>query len=132
MTENTEEKGVITQDRDSRILERAIQIKEDRGLPLVEAMIMAEEELIAQLKGDALPLEFTVKLVVKPRVARWILQTFGGHATFTVEDRLAAYLIILLNRTRITAIRRSEPAPEIPKGGEAVTLRREHMAALGM
>lgn len=129
MSENPQEKAASA---DEILLARAQEIRSARGVSLVESMIMAEEEQIAKLQGDALPLEFTITLQVKPRVARWIMATFGGHAKFTIEERLAAYLITVLNRTRITAIRRSEPAPEIPKGGsEAVTLRREHMAALG-
>ena len=132
MAEDKEETGAIGEDRDAQILARAQEIRAQRGLSLVEAMILAEEELIAALKGDDLPASFTITLQVKPRVARWILATFGGHAKYTVEERLAAYLVTVMNRSRITAIRRSEPAPEIPKGGEAVTLRREHMASLGL
>ncbi len=132
MTENKEETAPIAKDRDTRILERAMKIKEDRGVPLVEAMLIAEEEIMASVEASAIPTRFTITIEVKPRIGRWIVATFGGHAKFTLEDRLAAYLVTVLNRSRIQAIRRSEPAPEIPKGGEAVTLRREHMASLGL
>jgi hypothetical protein len=123
MTENNEEKHIT----DTEILARAQEIQADRGGSLVDAMIEAESELTAP-KSEELPRSFTVTLHVKPRVARWIVQLFGGHSTFSIEDRLGAYLVTVLNRTRVQAMRQNEPPAEVRKGG-AVTLRREHMDA---
>lgn len=112
--------------RDDEILARAIEIRAESGLSLTDAMIQAESELDAPAPSDPVQAEFVVTLKPKPRVARWIRQTFGGHPTFSIEDRLEAYLITLLNKSRVSSMRASEDPPQVGKG-QAVTVRREHM-----
>ncbi len=107
-------------DKDEEILGRARAIQEATGKSLTDAMIMAEEELTPKAE---VPSEFTVTIPVKPRVARWIVEEFAPTATHTTEERIAAYLITVLNRARMTSIRMAEEAPDIGEG-EAVTMRR--------
>jgi hypothetical protein len=122
MTENDTQNP----DRDSEILSRAMQIKADRGLSLTDAMLQAESEFLQPDAPQPFPSSFAVELHVKPRVARWIVQIFGGHETLTIEERLGAYLVTVLNRDRVKTIRLSEPPPDVGKG-QAVSIRREHM-----
>ena len=111
----------MTEINDEMILAKAQEISKERGIGLVDAMIEAEEELRPR---PELQTSFMVPIEVKPRVARWIVETFGGHAKYTVEERIGAYLSVLLGRTRVSARRADEPAPEVQKG-EAVTMRRD-------
>jgi len=121
---------VETKDKpsDAQILELAQEIVIDEGLSLVDAMIMAEEKLMPRHK-DAPPEGFAVYVKVKPRVARWIVQEFGGHAELSIEDRLGAYLATVLNRMRIKAIRLGEASPSVGNDG-AVSVRRAAMAKI--
>ena len=111
----------MTDNTDEKILVRAQEIKAERGISLTDAMIRAEDELAPK---PSVPSDFTVTIPVKPRVARWIVEEFAPTKTHTTEERLAAYLTIILSRSRVTAMRFAEDAPEIGEGG-AVTLRRE-------
>ena len=111
----------MTDNADEKILARAQEIKVERNISLTDAMIRAEEELAPK---PTVPADFTVTIPVKPRVARWIVEEFAPTKTHTTEERLAAYLGIILNRARVTAMRFAEDAPDIQEGG-AVTLRRE-------
>ena len=106
--------------QDEKILARAQEIKAERAISLTEAMILAEEELAPR---PTVPSSFTITISVKPRVARWIVEEFASTKTHTTEERLAAFLSIVLNRSRVTALRFAEEGPEIQEGG-AVTLRR--------
>lgn len=117
MSENTEEKKPIS---DDEIVARAHEIKAEQGCTLVDAMILAEEELTPKA---AVPSEFTVTIEVKPRVAKWIASEFAPRDGFSTEDRLAAFLAVVLNRSRVTAMREAKDAPEIQEG-RAVTMSR--------
>lgn len=110
----------MTENTDEKILARAQEIRAERGGSLTDAMIRAEAELQPEA---SVPGEFTVTIPVKPRVARWILSEFAPVGGYSVEERLAAYLVTVLNRARISALRTAEEAPEITEG-RAVTLRR--------
>jgi len=111
----------VTENNDEKILARAQEIKAERGLSLTDAMLSAEDELAP---APVVPASFTVTIPVKSRVARWIMQEFTPTKTHTTEARLAAYLQIVLNRSRVAALRAAEEGPDIGEGG-AVTLRRE-------
>jgi hypothetical protein len=111
--------------RDDQILARAMEIRTETGLSLTDAMIQAESELDAPA-SEPVQETFVVTLKPKPRVARWIRLVFGGHPQFSIEDRLEAYLLTLLNKSRVSSMRASEDPPEVGKG-QAVTVRREHM-----
>lgn len=106
--------------KDEEILSQARAIQEATGKSLIDAMILAEEKLTPKAE---VPSEFTVTIPVKARVARWIVEEFAATPTHSTEERLAAYLITVLNRARMTSIRMAEEAPDIGEGG-AVTLRR--------
>lgn len=110
----------MTDTNDEKVLARAQEIKAQRGISLADAMIWASEELAPR---PSVPAEFTVTIPVKPRVARWIMSEFERTKTHTTEERLAAYLGIILNRARVTAMRFAEEAPDIQEGG-AVTMPR--------
>lgn len=130
MTENTEQSAPEVP-RDDIILALAVKIRDESGgtVSLVDAMIQAEEELFAP-KAESWPTSFTLTMHVKPRVSRWIVQTFGGHASLSIEERLAAYLVQIIGRTAVRVRRESEPPPELDRGTGAVTMRREHMQKL--
>lgn len=114
MTENVE-------NFDDKILALAREIQAERGCSLTDAMLFAESQLAPK---SAVPDRFEVVIPVKPRVSRWIIEEFAPTATHTTEERLAAYLSIILNRARMTAIRNAEEGPDITDG-RAVTLRRD-------
>lgn len=129
MTENAAENQAVGKPSDEAIMARAKEIQAESGVGLVDAMIEAEAELTPQ-PATGIPDSFTVTIPLKPRVARWVMHVFGGHAELTIEDRLGAYLAQTLNRVRIKEIRDNEPPPEVDKGTGAVSLRREQMAKL--
>lgn len=106
---------------DEQILARAKEIQAERGGGLMDAMLIAEAELMPKA---TVPEAFTVTIPVKPRIARWILEEFTPLPTHTTEERLGAYLATHLSRARVSAMRFAEEAPEIGEG-KAVTLRRE-------
>jgi hypothetical protein len=114
----------VTDITDEQILERAHAIKSERGISLTDAMIAAEDELTPEA---AIPTAFTVTIPVKARVAKWIGDEFGGHASFTIEERLGAYLTTVLSRSRVTALRYAEEGEDVTEG-KAVTLRRDQFA----
>ena len=111
----------MTENQDEKILARAQEIKAERGISLTDAMISAEFELAPK---PEIPASFTVTIPLKPRIASWILREFVPTKTHTTEDRLAAYLAIVLSRARVTATRHAEEGQDIQEGS-AVTLRRE-------
>ncbi len=110
----------MTDTTDDQILELAQEIKSKEGGSLTDAMLKAEERLAPK---PSIPEDFTVTIPVKPRVARWIVEEFGGHAHHSLETRLGAYLTTVLNRARIDTIRIAEEAPDIQEG-QAVTMTR--------
>lgn len=114
----------MTDITDEQILERAMAIKSERGISLTDAMIAAEDELTPEA---AIPKDFTVTVPVKARVAKWILDEFGDHPTYSVEERLAAYLTTVLSRSRVMAMRYAEEGEDVTEG-KAVTLRRDQFA----
>ena len=105
---------------DEKILVRAREIAAERQIGLTDAMIAAEIELAPK---PTVPESFTVVIPVKPRVAQWILNTFRPTATHTTEERMAAYLVMVLNTARVSSRRYAEEAPEIGENG-AVTMTR--------
>jgi hypothetical protein len=110
----------VVDNQDEMILELAQKIKVERKISLTDAMIQAEE----QLKPKAvLPEGFAVYIKCKPRIARWVLSQFEQTKDHTTEERLAAYLGIVLSQVRVTSKRSSEEGPEIQEGG-AVSLTR--------
>lgn len=109
---------------DDIILTRAQAIKAERGLSLTDAMIAAEDEL---RPAPVIPESFTVTIPVKARVARWIAEEFGGHPSFSVEERLGAYLTTVLSRSRVSAMRYAEDGADVQEG-KAVTLTRAQFA----
>jgi len=115
----------MTDNMDEKILERAREIASEQRKPLIEAMLIAESELIAPAD---IPKSFTVEIFVKPRVARWILAQFPANKNHSLEERLAAYIGTVLSRTRVTALRDMREDPTIGEGG-AVTLRKSAFQA---
>ena len=108
MTENSEE-----------LFERAREIMAERGCSLAEAAAIAESDGTAD---TTYPSEVTVTLTLKPKVARWVVQTFTATRQHSMEDRLAAFIVSQLNRARIRAIRDGEGPASVRKG-KAVTVR---------
>jgi len=106
---------------DEKILERAQEIKADRGVSLTDAMLIAEGEMKPKAK---VPESFDVTIKVKPRVAKWIMSEFSGHPKFTLEERLGATLATYLSRSRVRVRRMADEGGEIQEG-KAVTLRRD-------
>lgn len=106
---------------DEQILELAQQIKAERGVPLVEAMDIAATKLTNQ--GREVDCTFHLTLELKPRVAKFFRDSFAGHPSMTVEERLAAYLTMHLNRLRGEALSRTRAEADIQEG-QANTLRR--------
>lgn len=111
----------MTENTDEKILEKAKEIQAESGGSLMDAMLKAEAQLAPK---PTVPTEFTVTIPVKPRVARWLIEEFSPTAEFSTEDRLAAYLATVLNRSRIQAMRAGQDAPDIQKG-QAVTMTRD-------
>ena len=106
---------------DDQILELAQEIKADRGIPLVEAMDIASAKL--HNAGQEVNCVFDLKVTLKPRVAKFFRQSFAGHPTMSVEERLAAFLAMTLNRLRGEALSRTRAEAEISEGG-ANSIRR--------
>lgn len=111
---------------DEQILDLAMKIKEERGISLVDAMEMAAKKLSPK---PAIRTSFNVQLEVKQKVGRWICESFGGHPTLSIEDRLAVYIAQTLNQKRVQSIRDNEMPSEIPKGS-AITVRADKMKQL--
>lgn len=109
---------------DDQLLELAQKIKAERGISLTDAMIAAEDELTP---APSIPTSFTVTIPVKGRVGKWIAEEFGGHTTHSIEERLGAFLSIILSRSRVSAMRAAEEGEEV-QDGKAVTLRRAQFA----
>lgn len=124
MTENEQQK---VGDDEAQIIMKAREIQAEQGVSLVDAMILAEQELAPEA---SVPESFTVTIPVKARVAKWVMREFVARDGFSVEDRLAAYLAVVLNRSRVTAMREAQEAPEIGEG-QAVTMTRRQFQAKG-
>lgn len=69
---------------------------------------------------------FTITLRLKPRVAAWVREVFGGHPKYTIEQRLAAWLEGIINRERAAYAAKERPTSG-PVKGKAVTLRRHEL-----
>lgn len=106
---------------DDELLELAQEIKAERGCSLAEAIDMAHARL-SKAAGEV-DTRFEVTLELKPRVAKFFRESFAGHPTMTVEERLAAFLVMQLNRLRGEALARTRQEAEITEG-EARTVRR--------
>lgn len=111
---------------DEQILELAQEIKAERGIPLVEAMDIASSKL--RNGGAEIDCTFTLELELKPRVAKFFRENFAGHPTMTVEERLASFVTMHLNRLRGEALARSRAEGDIQEG-KANTLRRSTFLA---
>jgi len=109
------------QPTDDEILALAQEIKGERGVTLVEAMDIAAHKLTNQ--GAEVDTRFEIVLDLKPRVAKFFRESFSGHPTLTVEERLAAFLVMQLNRLRGEALARTRSEADIEEG-QANTLRR--------
>lgn len=109
---------------DEKILDLARKLRAKHNIPLVDAMLQAEEQLMPKAE---LPEHFDIRLKVKPRVASWIIAEFGGHPKFSIEERLSAFLTKVLTRERALALQYSRPVGDIGKG-KAVSMRREQFA----
>lgn len=101
------------EDRDAAIMAKAMAFKAENGGSLVDAVLWARSELYpdeapAARKKPVLPKAYAVTIHVKPRVASWITQEFAPTASHTTEQRLGAYLSILLGQSRVRALRASE------------------------
>jgi hypothetical protein len=107
---------------DDELLERAQQIKADRGCSLAEAMDIAQGQAAKAASG--VDTTFHITLELKPRVARFFRQSFDGHPTMSVEERMAKFLEIQLNKLRGQAL--AQPRIEATEAteGEARTIRR--------
>lgn len=110
---------------DEAVLDLAQQIKAEKGVSLIEAMDMAAIRLQG---GGEVDCTFHLTLTLKPRVAKFFRDSFSGHPTLTVEERLAAFITMQLNRLRGEALARTREEPEIEKG-QAATLRRSSFKA---
>jgi hypothetical protein len=99
---------------DEEILERAQAIKKEKGISLAEAMDLAVLQLTRA--GSSIETVFDLRIELKPRVAKFFRDEFAGHPTLTVEERLAKYLEMQLNRMRGQALARSRKDPEIGEG----------------
>jgi len=99
---------------DEDILELAQSIKKEKGIPLAEAMDIAGHRLAKAGANMQTTFELTIEL--KPRVAKFFRDEFAGHPTLTVEQRLAKFIEMQLNRLRGQALARSRKDPEISEG----------------
>jgi len=111
----------VTDNADEKILSRAREIQEKHGGSLTDAMVRAEDELRPR---PEIQTEFDIHLTVKPRVGAWIAKTFPPAGPHSTEDRLAAFLSMILSREKVRAIRNADEAPEIGAGG-AVSMTRQ-------
>jgi hypothetical protein len=67
---------------------------------------------------------FHITLELKPRVARFFRQSFDGHPTMSVEERMAKFLEIQLNKLRGQALAQTRIEATEATEGEARTIRR--------
>lgn len=108
-------------DQQDKMIAAARKMATEKGIPLSEAMETVEARLIPR----AGPTEFAVTIRLKPRVARWVSDNFGGHPKFTVEERLGAWLVTLINQQRAGHIASGRAAdPQAVGSGSAVTVHR--------
>lgn len=113
-------------ERQALIAKRAMEIASAEGVPFADAALRAEAEL-ADPEPD-LPCDFTVTFTVKPRVAQWIRETFVATRDASTEQRIAAWLQVVISRARVEAMTMGREYPDIQKG-EAVSIPGFAMAA---
>jgi hypothetical protein len=106
---------------DDMILAKAQELRAERpSLGLTSAMLEAEA-ILRPSKRREMQTRFEVTVELKPRHARWVHQTLGGHPQFSVEERLGAFLSIQLGRIAVEKRALLEEAAQVVKG-EAVTV----------
>lgn len=113
------------QPTDDEVLALANEIKAERGIPLTEAMILAEQKL---LKPAGIDTEFTIHLDLKPKVAKFYRTEFGKHPEKSVEECMAIWITQLLQIQRGQALARFREDLEIVEG-ESRTVRRSAFLA---
>lgn len=108
---------------DDEILALAQELKVKKGLSLQEAMDLAAIRL--RPKGE-IDCEFNLTVTLKPRVAKFFRDEFAGHPTLSVEERLAVYVAMTLNKIRGQHLARvreeaqvgNAKIPDAPQKGE--------------
>lgn len=127
MTNKKEKSAVVG---DDAILARAREIAGDRHIGLAAAMLEAEDELRAL--ADDVPRVFAVSIPVKPRLARWILETFPPEGGVSTEARLAVWLgRHVLTRERVKALASAREVKDIGEGAAVTMPRHEFMRRAG-
>lgn len=111
---------------DEQILELAQEIKTDRGISLVEAMDIASTKL--NNAGQEVDCTFNIELTLKPRVAKFFRESFAGHPDLSVEQRMALFIAMQLNKLRGEALARTRAEADIEEG-KANTIRRSTFLA---
>ena len=111
---------------DEQILELAQEIKADRGVSLVEAMDIASTKL--NNAGQEIDCTFNIELTLKPRVAKFFRESFAGHPDLSVEQRMALFIAMQLNKLRGEALARTRSEADIEEG-KANTIRRSTFLA---
>lgn len=106
---------------DDEILVEAQRIKAERGISLVEAMDIAAAKMANA--GKEIDCSFEITLELKPRVAKFFRDSFAGHPTMSVEQRLGKFLEMQLNRLRGEALAKTRAEADIVEG-QANTIRR--------
>lgn len=114
---------------DDEILTKAQEIKAERGISLVEAMDIASAQLTNG--GKEVQTTFELKLELKPRVAKFFRESFAGHPTLSVEERLSLFIAMHLNQLRGQALAQTRVEAEIGEG-QAATIRRSTFLARGL
>jgi len=99
-------------------------VADNPGMMLSDAMAEAESQL---MPAPELQSEFTLQIAVKPRVARFIADVFGGHAKYSVEHRLNAWAQMIINNQLQIEKASARPVPDIVEG-RAVTMTRDQYA----
>lgn len=104
---------------DNDLMKRAHELSERRNISVSRAVAMLEERAAKGSEGGS----YSISLQLKPRVARWVDETFGGHPNFTTEERLGAWLaqIITRERANFRASQRDSKKADVTKGA-AVTI----------
>lgn len=118
MTDKIEPEELSGDPTEDQILELARKIKDREGLSLTDAMIKAEQKL-TKPTADC---EFTIKLTLKPKVAKFYRKEFEGHPDLTVEERLAIWVGMLLQQQRGQALVRHRAEMKVQEG-RVVTVR---------
>lgn len=126
------EKGITVPDQaftDDQVLELAQEIKENKGISLLEAMDIASSQLENQ--GQEIDCVFNLEVTLKPRVAKFFRETFSGHPKLSVEERLALFVAMQMNKIRGDALARTRAEADITDG-KANTIRRSTFMERGL